>query len=102
MPNSRQSSAIGSPASRRATNCNLSSITEHSFQGIIPSPLRRESVTHVSGTKCHPCLRPLTQFYGNTLQLPKENPCDRGAEICYAPNAYQMIGLVNKNGAEPS
>src|SRR5690348_12665603 len=37
MPNSLQSSAIGSPASRRATNCSLSSMTEHSFQGITPS-----------------------------------------------------------------
>src|SRR5580704_16745038 len=60
MPNSLQSSAIGSPASRRATNCSLSSITEHSFQGITPSPLRGESVTYVSGTMCYLCLRPLT------------------------------------------
>src|SRR5580693_806844 len=54
------SSAIGSPASRRATNCNLSSITEHSFQGITPSSLEEESVTHVSGTKRYLCLEPLT------------------------------------------
>src|SRR5260370_24575902 len=57
MPNSLQSSAIASPASRRATNCTLSSITEHSFQGITPSPLRGkvspmcpvQCVTYVSG-----------------------------------------------------
>src|SRR6202140_1711462 len=61
MPNSLQSSAIASPASRRATNCSLSSITEHSFQGIAPSPLRGESVTYVSGTMCYLCLRPLTK-----------------------------------------
>src|SRR6202047_598377 len=66
MPNSLQSSAIASPASRRATNCSLSSITEHSFQGIIPSPLRGESVTYVSGTMCYLCLRPL-----KTLSLAK-------------------------------
>src|ERR1700688_5024268 len=59
MPNSLQSSAIASPASRRATNCSLSSITEHSFQGITPSPLKGESVTYVSGTMCYLCLRPL-------------------------------------------
>src|ERR1700730_2674270 len=59
MPNSLQSSAIASPASRRATNCSLSSITEHSFQGITPSPLRGESVTYVSGTMCYLCLRSL-------------------------------------------
>src|ERR1700741_809718 len=59
MPNSLHSSAIGSPASRRATNCILSSITEHSFQGIASSP-RGGSVTHVSGTMCYLCLRPLT------------------------------------------
>src|SRR5580704_15676989 len=59
MPNSLHSSVIGSPASRRATNCILSSITEHSFQGIASSP-RGGSVTHVSGTMCYLCLRPLT------------------------------------------
>src|ERR1700688_881253 len=59
MPNSLQSSAIASRAGGGATNCSLSSITEHSFQGIIPSPLRGESVTYVSGTMCYLCLRPL-------------------------------------------
>src|SRR6202046_1964469 len=50
---------MASPASRRATNCILSSVTEHSFQGTSPSRLREESVTYVSGTKCYLCLRPL-------------------------------------------
>src|SRR5260370_32553800 len=62
MPNSLQSSAIASPASRRATNCTLSSITEHSFQGITPSPLRGkvspmcpvQCVTYVSGRSYFP------------------------------------------------
>src|ERR1700687_56260 len=36
-------------ASRRATNCNLSSITEHSFHGITSS-LKK-------GKKCNPCVR---------------------------------------------
>src|SRR5580658_6153678 len=63
MPNSLQSSAIASPASRRATNCSLSSITEHSFQGITTSPLRGESVTYVSGTMCYLCLRPLIRVH---------------------------------------
>src|ERR1700676_4174882 len=49
MPNSLQSSAIASPASRRATNCSLSSITEHSFQGITTSPSTER--------KCHLCVR---------------------------------------------
>jgi hypothetical protein len=53
------SSVIASPASRRATNCNLSSMTEHSFQGITPSSLEEESVTHVFGTIYYLCLRPL-------------------------------------------
>src|SRR6202158_3839103 len=48
MPNSLKSPATPSPASRRATNCSLSSITEHSFQGITPSP---------KGKECHPCVR---------------------------------------------
>src|SRR5579859_490298 len=69
MPNSLQSSAIASPASRRATNCSLSSITERSFQGIIPSSLEEESVTHVSGTKCYLCLRPLIQRLSNRAEV---------------------------------
>jgi hypothetical protein len=48
-----------SPARRRATNCSLSSIAEHSFQGISFLPNQGESVTHVSGTMCYLCLRPL-------------------------------------------
>src|ERR1700731_5490641 len=57
MPNSLQSSAIPSPAAGGATNCSLSSITEHSFQGIAPSPYGEkvlpmcpvQCVTYVSG-----------------------------------------------------
>src|ERR1700687_92693 len=64
MPNSLQSSAMASPASRRATNCRRSSITEHSFHGITPPPLKKgKSVTYVSGTICHLCLRSLTLLY---------------------------------------
>src|ERR1700683_1113853 len=56
MPNSLQSSAMGSPASRRATNCSLSSITEHSFHGIAPPLKKGKSVTYVSGTNCYLCV----------------------------------------------
>src|SRR5690242_5870999 len=48
MANSRHSAAIFSPSSKRATKRTFSSITEHSFQGITPSP---------QGKKCHPCVR---------------------------------------------
>ena len=49
-------------ASRRPTNCSPSSIAEHSFHGILaPSP-KGESVTHVSGTMCYLCLRPLSRL----------------------------------------
>src|SRR5229473_2078381 len=58
MANSRQSATIFSPSSKRPTKRTRSSITEHSFQGITSSP-RGGSVTHVSGTKCHLCVRPL-------------------------------------------
>src|SRR5215471_19126175 len=51
---------MASPASRRPTNCSLSSMTEHSFQGITPSQKTGGSVTHVSGTMCYLCLRPLS------------------------------------------
>ncbi|MEW6598819.1 MAG: hypothetical protein AB1429_15150, partial [Pseudomonadota bacterium] len=40
-------------------NRRRSSITEHSFHGIDTSRAKAESVTHVSGTICHPCLGPL-------------------------------------------
>src|SRR6266481_3717423 len=59
-------------ARRRATNCSLSSITEHSFQGITPSlKKKRESVTYVFGTICHLCLESLTekfQFFRRTIE----------------------------------
>src|SRR5215831_6380209 len=60
MPNSLQSSAIASPASRRATNCILSSIAEHSLQGIASSPKGRKCYPcDDSITMCHPCVRSL-------------------------------------------
>jgi len=52
----KQRSAIGSPASRRATNCSLSSMTEHSFQGIHFLLRKGGSVAYVSGTFCHLCV----------------------------------------------
>src|SRR6266436_3644669 len=59
MPNSRHTSVIASPSSRRATKRRRSSITELAFHGINTSRQKAKSVTHVSGTKCHLCLRPL-------------------------------------------
>src|SRR5580704_6877780 len=59
MPNARQTSVIGSPSKSCATNRRRSSTTEHSFHGIHTSRLKKaKSVTHVSGTNCHLCLRP--------------------------------------------
>src|SRR6266850_8181074 len=71
MPNSLQRSAIGSPASRRATNCSLSSMTEHSFQGIHFLLKKEGSVTHVSGTFCHLCVGSLTVSYWVLCQKPQ-------------------------------
>src|SRR6266568_552006 len=48
ITNSRQRAAIFSPSSKRATKRTRSSITEHSFHGITPSP---------KGKECHPCVR---------------------------------------------
>src|SRR6266571_9277335 len=59
MPNSRHIWVIGSPSRSRATKRRRSSITELAFHGIDTSRPKAESVTHVSGTKCHPCLGPL-------------------------------------------
>src|ERR1700676_1088603 len=91
MPNSLQSSAIASPASRRATNCSLSSITEHSFQGITPSPLRGESVTYVSGTMCYLCLRSLTLSL-NDLRICRASVLH---EICSARSANYVRGRLS-------
>src|ERR1700722_5503571 len=100
MPNSLQSSAIASPASRRATNCSLSSITEHSFQGITPSPLRGESVTYVSGTMCYLCLRPLiTSKYAAILtfplfgDLPQETVLSTVCQLYDLPDSNTLRGV---------
>src|SRR6266508_6619595 len=51
---------MASPSNRRATKRRRSSITELAFHGIHTSrPQKAKSVTHVSGTECHPCLGPL-------------------------------------------
>src|SRR5579862_3365528 len=60
MPNSRQTSVIASPSRSRPTNRRRSYMTEHSFHGINTSRPTAKSVTHVSGTVCHLCLRLLT------------------------------------------
>src|SRR5580658_885691 len=60
MPKSRHTSLMPSPSRRRATKRRRSCVTEHSFHGINTSRQMAKSVTHVSGTVCHLCLRPLT------------------------------------------
>ena len=61
MPNSRHSAVIVSPSSRRATKRSRSSMGVVSLHGIHTSRREKaESVTHVPGTNCHPCPRPLT------------------------------------------
>src|SRR5580700_5817118 len=89
MANSRQSATIFSPSSKRPTKRTRSSITEHSFQGIAPSP-RGGSVTYVSGTNCHPCvgslknlcLRPLKKNRGFLpWLLPSVRTCAQGLAI---------------------
>src|SRR5262249_11702811 len=62
MPNSRHTSDMLSPSSRRPTKRRSSSITELAFHGINTSRQKAKSVTHVSGTKCHLCLRPHTHL----------------------------------------
>jgi hypothetical protein len=52
---------MASPSNRRATKRGRSSISELAFHGIHTSrTAKAKSVTHVSGTKCHLCLGPLT------------------------------------------
>src|SRR6266404_3059575 len=102
MANSRQSVTIFSPSSKRPTKRTRSSITEHSFQGITPSP-RGGSVTHVSGTNCHPCVRPLTDDSIGLTHLNCRNPCRKWPFL--DPNGPQSSqldpnfprGLVGQN-----
>src|SRR5215207_7263790 len=54
---------MASPSNRRATKHRRSSITELAFHGIHTSRQKAKSVTHVSGTKCHLCLRPHTEAW---------------------------------------
>src|SRR5437762_12076418 len=49
-PNSRQTSVMASPSSRRATKRRRSSITELAFHGIHTSRLQKSE-------KCNPCVR---------------------------------------------
>src|SRR5580700_2912458 len=70
MPKLRHTSAIGSPSRSRATNRKRSSTTEHSFHGINTSRQRAKSVTHVSGTKCHPCLGPFSRQPSRVCRRP--------------------------------
>lgn len=59
--NSRRTSVMASPSSRRATKRRRSSITELAFHGINTSRrTKAESLTHVSGRFCHLCLGPLS------------------------------------------
>src|SRR6266700_1674289 len=73
MPNSRHTSVMASPSSRRATKRRRSSITELAFHGINTSRQKAKSVTHVSGTKCHLCLGSLISR-GWTVGNPRGHP----------------------------
>jgi hypothetical protein len=56
-----EKSLIPSPSNSRATKRRRSSMTEVSLHGIDTSQSKKpKSVTHVSGTFCHPSLRPGT------------------------------------------
>src|SRR5206468_1173844 len=95
MPNSLQSSAIASPASRRATNCSLSSITEHSFQGITPSPLRGK-VSPMCPVQC------VTYVSGRSSRLPNEL---RTAEVAKRPaedlaNQARYLDQLGRHGSQ--
>src|SRR5215472_6895093 len=102
MPNSLQSSAIGSPASRRATNCSLSSITEHSFQGIHFLLKKGESVTYVSGTMCYLCLRP--QIYNSAGVVPSSLTITRTSSagaFAYFDQAEMLDQFPNRGLLQP-
>src|ERR1700683_3375216 len=93
MPNSLQSSAIASPASRRATNPTRpqnpptpppAGRGSHKLQSFIHCrtllprhhslPFTGKSVTYVSGTMCYLCLRPLTHVSGRSNGPDRTHP----------------------------
>ena len=65
----RRHSVMASSSKRRATKRRRSSMTELSFHGIDTSclPEQTKSVTHVSGTKCHLCIGPITHISSNVV-----------------------------------
>ena len=67
IPNSRHTSLMPSPSSKRATNRRRSSITELSFHGINTSRQMATSVTHVSGANRHLCLGSFTALLWSPL-----------------------------------
>src|SRR5579872_3214256 len=89
-----------SPSLSRITNRIRSSITERSFQGIplFRLPFRRKSVTHVSGTFCYLCLRPLTLSTQRTNSRGRKNPQTR--EPPATPNLIHATGDLLKEPLE--
>src|ERR1700736_2757739 len=102
MPNSRQTSVIASPSNSRPTNRRRSSMTEQSFHGINTSRPKAKSVTHVSGTICHLCLRPLRgpyrahglRFIPETWVTLPPRRCFRGVKKILAPSALAQSGRL--------
>src|SRR3990170_1863700 len=99
MPKARQTSVIGSPSRRRATKRRRSSMTEHSFQGI--DTLRwsnpAKSVTHVSGTKRHLCLRTDNRLR-NSRMKPKSRLAMSGSGV-HAVRCTSFANMPWKNSA---
>src|SRR6478672_12837265 len=103
MPNSRQTSVMASPSNRRATKRRRSSITELAFHGIHTSRrTKAESVTHVSGTKCHLCLGPLKQDLGPFLPRPppQSPPCPQYVRKSIAASrlGILLMGILPARG----
>src|ERR1700688_3944391 len=98
MANSRQSVTIFSPSSKRPTNRTRSSITEHSFQGIVSSP-RGGSVTYVSGTNCHPCVRP---HKCTVLRDPLQNvpPTPLGQKGCLGDRSASPLEVLHRRSSK--
>src|ERR1700676_1148695 len=89
MANSRQSATIFSPSSKRPTKRTRSSITEHSFQGITPSP---------KGKKCPPCVRykvsPMSQAAKKEV-----NPLWETEKVVHV---VQLVGPGDRTPFQPS
>src|ERR1051326_1802503 len=95
---------MASPASRRPTNCSLSSITEHSFHGICTSSpelvvsLEGKASTRMMGKGTHQTVTKQTWIRCPLPQTPSPASPKQGKSVTYVSGTkcYPCVRLVTK------